>query len=493
MKNQFQHSKDEYENDVAPEIVKAKAKSTSKSSSARRSIRDIPLVRKSGSIMDITQDEIVEGVAEEIKAESHHHGSDSIHAREHLDMEHLKEDELERARNKPIKKRAIKREPAFTTADIDVDGVKGGKAKALYTGLIAVVLVLAIILMHTVFAHAEITISTPSQTTHIDKVKLADPVAYKAMTKNSEKNISIKNVKTVTVNNKATGTVTLYNNYNTSAYELVKTTRLETDNGSIYRLVQDVSIPGKKTVNGKDVPGTVTAKVEADKPGSEYNAKGGIDLHIPGLIKGTGKYVNIYAKTAANFTGGQTGTQADLKAPEAAAAIDTAKSEVESTVLSEFNASNPDMIILQDSITTTSSIASSKTSGDTTVLTIRFTTKAIGVARANIKTSLDKVLADKHMSVIENGLDSLTFNVTETPDRNLLQGTFMLEVEGDVQAGSLATAEGIKAQIAGQSETIASNIIEREMPGSKAEISIWPFWRSSIPSDIGKVEVVIGQ
>ncbi len=109
---------------------------------------------------------------------------------------------------------------------------------------------------------------------------------------------------------KATGVVTLINNYSTSPQVLVATTRLETPDGKIFRLDSRTIIPGAKMQDGKLIPSSVEAKVTADQPGEEYN----IDpCDLPNCkfsivgFKGTPKYEGFYAISKQPMTGGKSG------------------------------------------------------------------------------------------------------------------------------------------------------------------------------------------
>ncbi len=103
---------------------------------------------------------------------------------------------------------------------------------------------------------------------------------------------------------KARGTVTIYNTYSAAPQKLVATTRLLTKDGVLFRLVDSVVVPGMKKVDGKMVPGEVTAAVIADKPGEEYNI-GPSEFSIPGF-KGSPRYGKFYAKSTQPMIGGST-------------------------------------------------------------------------------------------------------------------------------------------------------------------------------------------
>ncbi len=375
---------------------------------------------------------------------------------------------------------------------------KGRRIRAL----IFTVIILAAIfgLMNSVFAR--VVINIPSATTSLSLVDqaLTDEVQSMGITKNSDKKVAIDAVKTVAVSNKATGTIVLYNNYSTEPYDLIKTTRVQTANGSVYRLTEAVTIPGKKG----NTPGSVNAKVEAELPGSEYNARGGIDLKLPGLIAGSLKYTQIYAKTSANFTGGSKGSAPDLASAGLNPAIDAAKEEVKADFLATAKAENPDLIILPDSVTVVSSYDSTKIpaapsnagADAKTEITVKFTTKAVGLKKDSLKASLETTLGSQNgatMNIPEDALDQLTYKVLETSDDSVKAGLFKIQVSGTAESTFTAELqEKFKTDLAAKPLGTARMLVDEKFPGQDATVKAWPFWMSEVPTDTGKIKIEIG-
>lgn len=101
---------------------------------------------------------------------------------------------------------------------------------------------------------------------------------------------------------KASGTITISNAFSEATQPLVATTRFETADGKLYRLVDGVTVPGAKTEDGRTVPGKIDARVMADQPGTKYNLTSGT-FTIPGF-KGGPKYEKITAEVKSAFAGG---------------------------------------------------------------------------------------------------------------------------------------------------------------------------------------------
>lgn len=92
---------------------------------------------------------------------------------------------------------------------------------------------------------------------------------------------------------RAKGTIKISNNYGSDAQTLVATTRFESASGKIYRIQENVSVPGN---------GSVEATVIADGSGESYNLNEGT-LTIPGF-KGTDKFEKFSATVVGGITGG---------------------------------------------------------------------------------------------------------------------------------------------------------------------------------------------
>ncbi len=89
------------------------------------------------------------------------------------------------------------------------------------------------------------------------------------------------------------GTVKIINNYS-KEQALVKTTRLLTSDGRLYRIDKSVTVPAGQSV---------TVPAYSDKNGKEYILPAGTKFTIPGLWIDLQKY--IYAESVSGFSGGE--------------------------------------------------------------------------------------------------------------------------------------------------------------------------------------------
>jgi hypothetical protein len=103
-------------------------------------------------------------------------------------------------------------------------------------------------------------------------------------------------------NKKATGVVTLYNEYSQEDQPLVATTRLLTEDGKLFRITESVIIPGYTKEGESVIPGEVSVSVKADEAGESFNIEP-TRFTIPGF-EGSEKYENFYAISEEAFVGG---------------------------------------------------------------------------------------------------------------------------------------------------------------------------------------------
>lgn len=101
---------------------------------------------------------------------------------------------------------------------------------------------------------------------------------------------------------RARGTVSIYNSFSSSPQPLVANTRLQDANGKIFRLTSAVVVPGARVEGGKISPTSIQAAVLADEPGDSYNI-GPAEFRIPGF-RGTARYDGFSARSDEAFLGG---------------------------------------------------------------------------------------------------------------------------------------------------------------------------------------------
>lgn len=98
----------------------------------------------------------------------------------------------------------------------------------------------------------------------------------------------------------ATGTLTLYNYWDSNAQNLDKGTKFSSSSKTFISKAE-ATIPGTSIKGGNIVPGTSSVEIEAENPGEEYNVKAG-RFSIVGLP--AAQQEKIYGQTNKDLTGG---------------------------------------------------------------------------------------------------------------------------------------------------------------------------------------------
>ena len=102
-------------------------------------------------------------------------------------------------------------------------------------------------------------------------------------------------------NEKARGTIIVYNAYSKDQQVLIAGTRFATPEGLIFKSTARVVVPGRTT----ERPGSIDVPVAADEAGLKYNI-GLTDFTIPGFAGGP-KFEKFYGRSKTEMKGGATG------------------------------------------------------------------------------------------------------------------------------------------------------------------------------------------
>lgn len=146
-------------------------------------------------------------------------------------------------------------------------------------------------------------------------------------------NLNLEESKTVAANgvekaeDRASGTITVFNAYSDKPQRLIKNTRFESPTGLVYRIPASIEVPGKKGAT----PGQITVTVFADQAGAQYNVGPTDKFTVPGLKSTAEMYNGIYARSSAAFTGGFIGEKPAILP----ASLEAARAELRSILQSK--------------------------------------------------------------------------------------------------------------------------------------------------------------
>jgi len=295
---------------------------------------------------------------------------------------------------------------------------------------------------------------------------------------------------TTTAASKASGNITVYNNYSTSPVPLIKNTRFATPEGLIFRTPANIVVPGKKG----STPGQVTITVVADVTGEQYNVGPVAHFTLPGL-QTSAMYTSVYAVSTSGMTGGASAGSGPSIAPaDLAAAVTQLRSGLATKVRDAVQAlstgpsvafADMDQISYQDLPQTT------EAGGGVRVHESAQVNAAIFPADLFAQTVAAQVSADAEGAPIKLlpqqgfavqlissnanfGTDPLTFGLAG-----------QAELVWNVDSGALAAA--LAGHDSGAFETIVNTF-----PGiQEAHARIEPFWKTTFPNDPNSIKVTI--
>jgi hypothetical protein len=294
------------------------------------------------------------------------------------------------------------------------------------------------------------------------------------------------------VEEKASGKIIVYNNYSSASQKLIKNTRFETPEGLIYRIKDAVVVPGRKTVSGENVPGSLEVMVYADESGDAYN-KDLLDLTIPGL-KGDPRYSKFYARSKTPMTGGASGTIRTASAEDLAETSSQLDGRLRAEILAEASSVKPEGFILLNNSYVIDIDSSTSNGSDGNVLVIQ---------RAEFKglifneDDLAKFVAENTIALYNgtdevklNGFDDLDLSVDESDLLNLeTTSSISFDLSGNTKVIWVFDKEALISDLKGQSKKDALAILARYPSILSAEVIIRPFWKRSITDNEKKIKL----
>ncbi|MDF1498656.1 MAG: hypothetical protein P1P85_04890 [Patescibacteria group bacterium] len=292
---------------------------------------------------------------------------------------------------------------------------------------------------------------------------------------------------------KASGEITVFNEYSSSPQRIVENTRFlsKTDN-KLFRIKEAVTIPGFLLVEGVDVPGQVTITVYADKVGEEYNI-GSDSFHLPGL-QGSAKYATIYARSIKPMSGGidkevQYFSESDyITAKENLLKLAKEKNDKDFLNKTLDQSQVLDLTKKEEDVEITTDIEIGEVV-DSFKIKVIAKTSAISILKSDLNTIIDEKInsrLDTNKKLLDN---SRRFEIKKTETNK--DGKIVIFVHVNQSLIAKIDIDKLKEEIADKSEEeIRSYFIN--MNGSMStDVIFWPFWVKSTPASYDKINVTI--
>jgi hypothetical protein len=292
------------------------------------------------------------------------------------------------------------------------------------------------------------------------------------------------------VEEKAKGKLTIYNNFDGKPQQLVATTRFESPDGKIFRLVSAVTVPGAKIEGGKVAsPSSVEADVVADQAGAGYNVSAQKNWHIPGF-KGTPRYDGFTAENKSAMSGGFSGERPQATEADRAAGEAKLKNTLESALTAQMN------ILLTDKFTlipgaSVFEVTKTELQSDSSRQNIALLYGEADMKKMVFVEDMLKVaLAERFGGDLPEKAKVESFTATYgEPQIDWAAGTMQIQISGkavfipDIDTGKIV--EDIK----GKDENELKDYVFA-LPGlENARVSLWPFWVKAVPKNSNRIDV----
>lgn len=358
--------------------------------------------------------------------------------------------------------------------------------------LVLVLILVAIVSLIVWSVNAKASIIIESQQAYIEvenlpiKNAIEIPLSYTYSTTTKVQSYKTDNLK-------ASGQVTFYNEFSTTAQPLNINTKIQTKAGSVYKTRSAISVPGYKKVNGKIVAGTVSVTVDADKAGPNYNVPSGQQLTVS-AYKGTTRGTKLYAKSG-GITGGAT-TKSPVFSDKVTKSVEEIAKDVSVDIFEQSLADarkEPGILITYSSSTLTSKVINACCTKDgvgTTTVTIA------GVAqRINEQSVLISLVEKYKLKIKEQMSDSAYISPDALGVDGFASSTDITTVDGvptivkaTIHVYTKLNSEMIKEYLKGTNVQSALNLIQTNSH-SRSEIFITPFWIREIPTNIQNINI----
>ena len=288
--------------------------------------------------------------------------------------------------------------------------------------------------------------------------------------------------KTVEASLKAGGSIEIYNAYSAAPQRLVAQTRFETKDGKIFRIKSPVTIPGAKMSGAKLVPSLIKANVVADTAGEEYLI-GPAFFTIPGF-KDTPKYAGFYAKS--------TDQMAKTESVVSQEEVEKNKKELQESLAQELKSET--LSVLKDGKLQLIDGASLITIDDfkvsANVISMKITWQALFFKEKDLRDLAGYFVSSRYPDLKKFTFeDNITYPKVSRADFAKGELFFVLDINKD--NALTADIDGLKKELAGHGESEMRAVVSDKSYINSAAISLWPFWVTSAPNNLNKINITI--
>ena len=291
--------------------------------------------------------------------------------------------------------------------------------------------------------------------------------------------------------NRASGTIRVFNAYTTTPQNLLVQTRFVSEEGKLFRTPVKITIPGKTQVQGKMVPGFVDIEVIAAEAGEEYNIEPG-NFSLPGL-SGSALFTVIYGESTEPMTGGSERTISVVSENDIEKAKNSLIEELTDKIVEDLLSRVPEnMVATKDSvsinITEAKSLIEAGGELDQFNVSVSLIATLFMFPRADINALVDTFLIEE----LEEG-ERIFDDKTEINFQQIVLGNDVKAATLDLGVEALlyqyVDPTELKIKLRGKSKDEAENILASYSIFTQTNLALWPFWISSLPGSVDRLNI----
>lgn len=295
------------------------------------------------------------------------------------------------------------------------------------------------------------------------------------------------------IRDEAHGEIVIYNSYSSQPQILVRNTRFETPDGKIYRISENITVPGANVVEGEIKPSSIVVEIFADEPGEDYNI-GLTDFTIPGF-KGSVKYEKFYARSKTPMTGGFIGVAPVVLREDVDVLKNDTKSKLEKMIVDKIKNEIPEELFIPS--------GASRIQIDEEKLTPAIGEKA-QILHISLKGSFEGMLIKK--KDLENAIISVYYGAQmadkigianfdklkiEAKNVDFEESDLSISVQGDAHFVWLFDQDRMAEDLIFASRKNRLAVFENFPAVERADIDFMPYWWPFFPNKAEKLDINI--
>jgi len=329
-----------------------------------------------------------------------------------------------------------------------------------------------------------------TQANGIDDQEKTIPAALEQITK--EKSGEFEATGNQTGAGKATGRVVIFNEFSSEDQPLVVTTRLETEDGKIFRIAKGIVVPGFTRVGEETKPGAIEVEVMADKPGEEYNIEPA-SFKIPGF-KGGPKYDKFHAESPKPMQGGQIGETASVSSQDLADAKAKLAAEARKEALEDLKGRlGGGRHFFEDTalFETTGSNSSEKVGSQAKKFTYTVSVKGriLSFQEDDVKQLIRQTESANSSNQIQVDFSKgMSYILSESDIENEF---LKFEAKTDFDSASDLDISSFKEGALGKNSEELESIVKNYPAVKSADVKFWPFFASRVPMSKNRVKIEV--